>query len=96
MSQRVIFGKGETHEGETEWFFDDADGAIGGTMTRSTPTRWHGNGCSGMVSDHEALKTWDVCIFAGVPEEVRLDVADGSTVKQAKDAVRAWFRIVGR
>ena len=80
----VTFERADTSRDRSEWFVD-VNGEYAGDLIRERPTRWHGNGCSGIVYDRESAYLWSFISVAGAT----LDIPAGSTAREAKALVRA-------
>jgi len=82
-ADNVTFDAPETFEGVTEWYVY-SNGECIGEMQRERPTRWHGNGVSGLVRDNEKAWIWTATVRGD-----SVSIPDGSTLRAAKRIVRA-------
>lgn len=86
------FEKVEVYQGVHQWHIF-ADGEMVGEMSKEKPSRYHGNGVSGLVQDRQAPWMWAASIMLSDDSEViDIDIPDGSTAWEARRIVKAAVR----
>ena len=85
----VTFNKAEVFEGIHSWDIF-VDGELVGEMEKYKPSRYHGNGVSGMVQDRQAAWMWCASvILTDSANTIHIDIPEGSTAWEARRIIKA-------
>jgi len=83
----ITFKKVCVHEGLHQWDIL-IDGEPLGEMEKERPSKWHGNGVSGMVRDRQAPWMW--CAWVILDDgNIDIEIPDGSTAWEARRLIKA-------
>tara|TARA_R110000824_G_scaffold176239_2_gene355138 strand:- start:1222 stop:1503 length:282 start_codon:yes stop_codon:yes gene_type:complete len=81
---KITFEFAGTDDSCSEWYVD-LNGEAVATMYRERPTRWHGNGVSGLVRAHELPYTYSVVAWKGA--SISVEIPDGTNLRTAKKLI---------
>ena len=88
----VAFNKTEVFEGIHSWDIL-VDGELVGEMEKQKPSKYQGNGVSGLVQDRQAPWMWNAwVILTDGAETIHIDIPDGSTAWEARRIIQAAVR----
>lgn len=83
----VAFNKTEVFEGIHAWDIF-VGGELVGEMEKQKPSRYHGNGVSGLVQDRQAQWIWSASVTLD-DGNIDIEIPDGSTAWEARRLIKA-------